>query len=241
MTNDFDQFRDWDAAYVLGMLSPDDRRVYERHLTTCPSCTSAVAELAGLPGILSVLTPDEAVALEKVTNVDHVLATELVPRLASSVLRSRRLSRVRMAATFALAAAIAVGGIFVGTVILPNASVDSNTASQSSAGNSSEKAMVKVAPGALTAQLAVSRKGWGTRFDWTCTYPEGAWDKDGATPSYDLVVTTSSGKQIVVATWTATPGTTKDLAASTGTQASDIRSVAIRHSGASEDLVRTNL
>lgn len=241
MTDTFDQFRDWDAAYVLGMLTSDERHAYERHLTTCPTCSAAVAELAGLPGILSVLTPTEAVGLEKVTNTDQLLATDLVPRLASSVRRSRRMARVRTSVTFALAAAIAIAGILIGTVNVPNDSVGNSTASQSTASQNPGQAMDQVVAGGLTAELAVSPKGWGTRFDWSCTYPEGAWEADGANASYDLVVTTSSGKQIVVATWAATQGSAKGLVASTSTQATDIRSVAIRHSGDDSDLVRTNL
>lgn len=47
-----DPYRDWDAAYVLGALAPAERRTYEEHLTTCDTCRAAVAELAGIPGLL---------------------------------------------------------------------------------------------------------------------------------------------------------------------------------------------
>src|SRR5262245_29684543 len=39
----------WDAAYVLGSLSPADRREFEAHLSGCPFCGQAVAELSGMP------------------------------------------------------------------------------------------------------------------------------------------------------------------------------------------------
>ena len=48
MTDEVDRFRDWDAAYVLGALDADDRRVFERHLRTCSECAAAVAEFAVL-------------------------------------------------------------------------------------------------------------------------------------------------------------------------------------------------
>ena len=35
-----DPYREWDAAYVLGALSPRDRRAFEQHLATCPACRS---------------------------------------------------------------------------------------------------------------------------------------------------------------------------------------------------------
>ena len=43
----------WDAAYVLGSLSPADRREYEAHLSVCPLCNQAVSELSGMPALLS--------------------------------------------------------------------------------------------------------------------------------------------------------------------------------------------
>lgn len=230
-----DQFRDWDAAYVLGMLGSDDRRAFERHLSTCPSCAAAVAELAGLPGILSVLSPTEAVALEKTAPADRVLATDLVQRLASSVQRSRRLTRVRISVVLAAAAVVAIGGVVVGTAILPG------TTPQGTVSQSAQQAMDQVRPGELTAQLAVTPKGWGTRFDWSCTYLNDAWSSGGSAPSYDLVVTTAGGEQIVVATWLATKGTAQGLVASTSTRAGDIRSVEIRPSGSATDLVRSTL
>ena len=57
-----DPFLRWDAAYVLGALSPSDRRAYEEHLPSCAACTAALAEVAGVPGMLARVEP--AVALE---------------------------------------------------------------------------------------------------------------------------------------------------------------------------------
>ncbi|WP_171905349.1 anti-sigma factor family protein, partial [Cellulosimicrobium cellulans] len=58
-----DPYREWDAAYVLGALGPQDRREFERHLATCAACRDSVAGLAGMPGILGMLTPEHATAL----------------------------------------------------------------------------------------------------------------------------------------------------------------------------------
>ncbi|WP_425955706.1 anti-sigma factor family protein [Xylanimonas sp. McL0601] len=57
-----DPFTDWDGAYVLGSLSPTERREFEAHLATCDACRRAVAELAGLPGLLSTLSLEEVEA-----------------------------------------------------------------------------------------------------------------------------------------------------------------------------------
>ena len=42
-----DKYREWDGAYVLGALSPEERLEFEDHLPDCPDCTAAVAESAG--------------------------------------------------------------------------------------------------------------------------------------------------------------------------------------------------
>jgi anti-sigma factor RsiW len=56
-------YADWDAAYVLGALSSAERRDFERHLHSCPRCTQAVSELAGMPGLLARVDPDDVAAL----------------------------------------------------------------------------------------------------------------------------------------------------------------------------------
>ena len=59
-----DRYAQWDAAYVLGSLSGAERREYEAHLEQCPSCRRAVAELAGMPGLLARVPAHEALALD---------------------------------------------------------------------------------------------------------------------------------------------------------------------------------
>ncbi len=52
------EYETWDAAYVLGSLSDSDCREYERHLAGCAPCRDAVAELAGLAPLLSLVDDD---------------------------------------------------------------------------------------------------------------------------------------------------------------------------------------
>jgi len=63
-TGDGDDYATWDAAYVLGSLSPADRREFEGHLTVCPFCSQAVAELSGMPALLSKLDGDTVAAIK---------------------------------------------------------------------------------------------------------------------------------------------------------------------------------
>jgi anti-sigma factor RsiW len=58
-----DDVAEWDAAYILGALSRQDRAVYEAFLAADSERTAVLDELAGLLGRLSVLSRDEAVAL----------------------------------------------------------------------------------------------------------------------------------------------------------------------------------
>jgi Putative zinc-finger len=230
-----DRFRDWDAAYVLGALSSEDRRAYEQHLATCADCSSAVAELAGLPGILSKLAPDDAVALLTEDDIlsgvdehlrDGVHAPGLVQRLA--VAASRRRRRIRFSL---LGAAVAIIAIFVvgGIVIIPGPAPVVATV-----------AMAPVHQQVITAEMQVTHKGWGTRFDWSCTYTSGSWES--STPvSYDLVVTQESGAQTTVATWSSSGPQAKGLSASSAIATGDIRSVEIRVTGTSTPLLRENL
>src|SRR5690348_18249363 len=58
-----DDLAEWDAAYVLGALSLEERRTYEGYLAAHPARAAELTELAGMPGILNALSREEAVAL----------------------------------------------------------------------------------------------------------------------------------------------------------------------------------
>lgn len=218
-----DPFRDSDAAYVLGALSPDDRRAFERHLATCTACATAVAELAGMPGILGALDRDEAVALLAVPEMPP-RGPDVVRRLATSVRRRRLRTRVLAAAgALVVAGLLVAGGIAIGTPPAPSVAAVQ---------------MDEVRPGIMTADLRVTQVGWGTRFDWSCTYQVDEWDEPVA---YALVVTDDSGAETTVATWSAVGQAAKGLVASSSVPTSTIRSVEIRLADSGTTLLRTDL
>lgn len=227
-----DPFHDWDAAYVLGILGPDDRREFERHLETCASCSAAVAELAGMPGILGALSREEAVALSAEADAADAQIPqhdpELVTRLA--IAAGRRRQRVRIVSAVvgvAAAAALAVGGFAIGS-------------SNSSPDHTATVAMTQVHPGLMSADISVSKKSWGTRFDWSCHYLNtAAWN--GAEPKYELVATDKDGTQTVIASWTASGPKTTALAAASSLPTSSIRHVEIRVAGSSQPLTTLDL
>lgn len=93
-------FREWDVAYVLGSLSPGDRRAYERHLAACSPCEHEVGRLAGTAGLLSRVPAEWAI--DSLGPATAVPATVL-PRLARAARRHRLLIT---ATTFLVAAVI---------------------------------------------------------------------------------------------------------------------------------------
>jgi hypothetical protein len=258
MTSTPDGFREWDAAYVLGALSSEDRHDFERHLQTCPACSVAVAELAGLPGILSALPAAEAAAITQPRPADgapdrrgdeeHQSAR--VQTLARAAVQRTRRGRIRLAVALSAAAAvIAVGGGMLGaTLATPSAPLTAATpsppAGEADAPSAGPTALVvamePLEPDALTAALTITSTEWGTRFDWSCVYLNQLW-KDNGPQGYDMVMTDSAGTSTVLATWTATSPSTENLAASTDLPTDRIVSVEIRASRSGTPLAHSDL
>ena len=77
----------WDAAYVLGSLTANDRREFEAHMGGCASCRDAVSKLSGMPAVLALLDRDEVAAIDE---GDHVWG---VPPLRAELLTPSLLDR----------------------------------------------------------------------------------------------------------------------------------------------------
>jgi anti-sigma factor RsiW len=75
----------------------------------------------------------------------------------------------------------------------------------------------------VTAQLAVTAKPWGTRFDWSCAYAGGG----GGLGAYDLVAIARDGTRTVVASWSAGEAEATQLAATSSIPIDRIREVQI--------------
>ncbi|MEP6479555.1 MAG: zf-HC2 domain-containing protein [Rhodoglobus sp.] len=232
-----DAYSEWDAAYVLGSLSTADRAEFERHLSTCAACSAAVTELAGLPGLLSKLGTEEAVALTALPRDGHLAGARHesgeVQRLAASVSRLRRRSRVTFAAIASgLVAASIVAGFAIGTATVP------------SSAPAQVVAMTPLEANTMTASLTVRPEAWGTQFDWSCSYTQGDW-VDGVFSSkpwqYELVAIDSAGTATVVATWAASEADATGLSAASSLPTDSIRAVEIRAVGSDVALVRAEL
>jgi hypothetical protein len=247
VTGEHDEYREWDAAYVLGALSPVERRAFERHLSGCARCAACVAELAGMPGILGLLSPADAVDAGA-TGDDSLRGTHqaaTLRRLATQLGAERRRTRRMLAAGAAIAAALllAAGILLGGTVLAPR--LEEAEPAPSSSVSADVLEMVPLTAGTLTADLTVTPRKWGTLLAWECRYENPTWtDPTGGSaelPQYALYVTQSDGTETVVATWRAAGERAGGLAAATSIPTDDIRSVEVRTVSGNRPLARATL
>lgn len=215
-----DEFALYDAAYVLGALSPADRREFEDHLKGCSACASSVGELAGLPGLMSKVSVDELTA-----EVEDPPDT-LLPSLARAVRRERSRRRLAVGAAAAAAAClVAVGAVAVSgpdsparQPVAPSASTTSGTANL---------VLSAVVPSPVTATARLVDMAWGTRIDLTCSYNAKGSYAAGGSP-YALVVIDRRGDEQQVATWKALPDRELTVLGASSLARADIAAVEIR-------------
>ena len=228
------------GAYVLGSLSPAERREFELHLSTCDECARHVREVAGLPGLLSrvdraVLEYDEA---------EPVPAT-LLPSLVREVRRRRRRTVLAVAGAAAAAAVLAVG---VPVLVSGDGSGDGSgrvVGDPAPTGSASPSEPTVVPVGMTTVggapvrgTLALESVAWGTRLDLTCSYVtpppgshhgygSGSHGSNGPT-KYEMFVRTDDGNVDMVGTWHAAQGATMRVTAATAATRGEITSVVVR-------------
>lgn len=226
-----DAYSHWDAAYVVGALSPEDRREFEQHLAACASCSRSVAELAGLPGLLAAVPAGQALLLCEV-DVESAVATggDLpggpdVPGLADAglrrLLKTARRERNRARALMAgVVVAVAAAAATV-ALLLPGW-----VGSPAVEPQATSIAMQQVVPSALTADIRLAGESWGTRIESSCRYAKTRYGADAQ--AYAMYVTDRKGTANLVATWLAGPGTTVEPVGTTSVPLADIATVDIR-------------
>jgi anti-sigma-K factor RskA len=225
---DHAHYADWDAAYVLGALSPVERREYEAHLETCDRCRLAVADLSGLPGLLGRVDSDRAFELLEEETPDTAVPpppADLVARIEASE-RRRRTRRWRIVGV-AAAAALVAGAVAVPVAI---------------AAQPHPTVAVALRSGSvpLTADLALTDVKWGTRIDMHCAYTETAGDDDTEW-DYALWVVDRRGTASEVSTWKAKTGSQVKLSAATSLSVSEISSVQVRSATTGDVLLSKKL
>jgi len=253
VTREIDEYAEWDAAYLFGALSPNERREFERHLAECASCSRSVAELAGLPALLALVPAEQVVPAETrpgdlsddvpaethlagLVSISPTAAPPLVrpartdvswTRLRDAARRQHRRTRRLVVSSVLVAASALLAVALVLPALLAPARQQAPVAGPL-------VALSQVQPSALSAEVRLVPEGWGTRVEATCIY---ARSNSSSAPrlgygsgaqSYALYVTDRSGVSRQVASWSAAPGSTVEPVGTTQVAASDIASVDIR-------------
>lgn len=148
-----DRYGDWDAAYVLGALSPADRSEFEAHLAGCPRCQAAVSEVAGLPGLLSQVGPEDAARLTDPQVAEEPPPESLLPTVLATARRERRRVRTRLLAV-AAGLALLLGGFLLASAMDRLGPADRRIAFEP-VGASGITAVVDLVPVTAGTQVAV--------------------------------------------------------------------------------------
>ena len=195
------------AGYVVGALTPAERAAFEEHLPTCASCRHTVRDLAGLPGLLSRVSPADL--------DEPPLPDTLVPGLLRRM-RARRRRRVLSA----LAAAAAVVAVTVGGWAIVAGDDDPPVVQQAQGTR-----MEQVVASHVRAFAELHPKPWGTEVVIHCSYDERTY---GEPESYALVVVDRAGRAEQVATWAVAPGRDAQVIGSSDLKTSAIAAVEVR-------------
>jgi len=230
-----DPYAMWDAAYVLGSLSAADRREFEVHMAGCPECREAVAELSGVPALLSQLGRDDLAAINESEAAAGTplaraeMSPELLPSLLTTVRWRRRRTRVATWAASAAAAAVLGVGVFVGV---------ENQSSPAAQQVASAEPMAQVGTKLLASSVSLSSQHWGTSINLKCVCLA------PLTAHHDtlaMVVVGRDGTQTRLATWVADPGHTATPAGSISTPINQIAAVQVVAADTGQVLLQRSL
>lgn len=209
-----DRFATFDAAYVLGTLSPEDRHAYEQHLSECADCARAVRELAGVPGLLGQV-PEELVTAER---TESTPPASLLPALLWHTRRARRRRRALISSTASMAAAACLALLFL-LVVRPAVSGPGIAEPTTS--------MTPLLPVPVHATVGLRGTHAGTRVTMHCIYDSRT---GGEQRTYALVLIARDGEVKHLAKWAIGPGHDASFDGSTSLSPQDIRAVEIRTS-----------
>lgn len=214
-----DRFAMWDAAYVLGSLSAAERREFETHMAHCLTCRAAVADLSGVPALLSQLSREDVAAIDAGGTAlpePPEMSPQLLPSLLATVRWRRRRTRAVTWVASAAAAVVLGLGVFAG--------VQGYVAVPQHQQQAASQQMSQVGTNLLTSTVAVTSQHWGTSINLSCVClaPLNAHHDTLA-----LVVVGRDGSQTRLATWVALPGHTATPAGSISTPVDQIAAVQV--------------
>lgn len=219
---DHARFAEWDAAFVLGGLSPAERRDFEDHVEECEKCRASVAELSALPGLLGRIDNSRAFALLEDAEAESSVGppTDLVARIQRRERRERVRRRLWMGV--GLTAAAAVAATFA-LVLPPILTPDVQPTFAAELTSSDDNVPIQ-------ASVELTSLAWGTRIDMDCTYLPIAQGPDGGygPVPYSMWIVSSDGEATSLSTWSAAPDGTVTVSAGTALDLAQIARVEIR-------------
>ncbi|EWT04080.1 hypothetical protein N864_16220 [Intrasporangium chromatireducens Q5-1] len=245
------RYAEWDAAYVLGALSSADRRDYEDHLAGCAPCRDAVAELAGMPGLLGAVSAVEVLAIDTPEPDDigpaHLAAvpsTGAVPEpgVPQSVQQGLKQSLRQGSPRFwergrrwlAVAAAlVALGGAGLGGYALS----ESQQPTRSVVSGPTRLAFSPVSSSTMTAVVDVAPVGDRTSIKVECQYS--AYGQDPSSwADYSVWAVGRDGKAGLVTTWRARPDRVMRPSGTAAIPVSQLAAIEIRSVGSGQTVMR---
>src|ERR1700757_1902424 len=222
----------WDAAYVLGSLSAVDRREFEAHLANCPECREAVADLSGVPALLSQLDRDEVAAIGESgpSSPTPEMSPELLPSLLAKVRWRRRRTRIATWVASSAAAAVLGVGVLVG--------VQGHFSTPPQQVTASAQQMSQVGTTLLTSTVDMSSQHWGTFINLKCVCLAPLYAHHD---TLAMVVVGRAASQTRLATWVAVPGHTATPAGSISTPLDQIAAVQVVSADSGQVLLQRSL
>ncbi|NUR92479.1 MAG: zf-HC2 domain-containing protein [Nonomuraea sp.] len=182
------------GAYALGLLEEDDRRAFEDHLSTCPSCTAELSELSGVASALTGMGPVDPPEQDE----DEVI--DLLRRRHAEARKSRRGTLVMAAAA---AVTLLVCGITIGSGLgdgtqAPVAAEHAGHLGPAEQFYAEGRPVDGKGSGGVTGGLVLESKDWGTHAALKLAGVKGPL-------RCELIAVSKSGERGVMTGWSVPP------------------------------------
>lgn len=211
-----------DAAYVLGSLSPDERRDYVNHLPHCAECRANVREFAGLPGLLARVETDGNGRIGDELNEPP--PPTLLPRLLAAAQAERFRARRRVA-ILAVAACLALLAAVAVPLTLVNQTGGQNTPTPTPTQIAMQPMQPLAGTSRVNAAVGLVDQPWGTKVLLECSYAPSKYD---AQQAYALWAVSASHMQEQIGSWAVSPGEEIKTTAATKFRHADLEWLEIR-------------
>jgi putative zinc finger protein len=172
------------GGYVLGGLCTADRHRLEDHLPNCPECSAELAQFAVVPGLLRLT------AVSGLQPEQPAPPAESLPRLLAAAKAKRRRRRRRGLLFAAAATVIVLAGVAFGVWSLNRPAPPPP---------STALVTVEAPELALSGQVTLEPKAWGTQIRLTMYYG------NGRSGPLSVVAVAADGHEEQAGSWTLPP------------------------------------